>query len=706
MSHDIYLDANATSPVLPAAAGAALETMGACFGNPSSSHATGLRAKAVLDEVRARARRVLGAGPGRVMFTSGATEGIQTAVLSALCALRERRAAGEQVGDLLIYGATEHKAVSESLAHWNRLLGTGLTLCALPVDSAGRHRLDLLRELAPRAAMVCTMAANNETGVISDLDGIAAVLRERGPRAYWMVDGVQALGKLPLALAETRIDYAPFSGHKLYAPKGIGMLYVRDGAPYTPLIIGGGQEAGQRSGTENMAGIAALGAVLAALEEGDTFRGHAELAAMRERLAAALLDAFPGIVFNTPFELALPTTLNFAVPDLPSKELLDLFDAAGVRVSAGSACSAAKAAPSYVLEAMGLPAWRTSGAVRLSFGPLATDDFIIEACARIRRCGQALRRPALTASNLSGAQQGLQQLSCEGRHGWILFDHESHACIAIDPPAGMAMRIAAQMQDSGLGALAVLGTGADPAGGDARAVLRAALGFDSAEAGTLGWPRDSAAVTLADGSTVPAIAIGHEVLARVAGQDGCGAAYLLGPAPEGRLAASAVRLAFIGGMAIADAQGRGLARLIGGDTVLCHGLDIGGAPCTTMEAAKHPAAQADTQAIAAQQLAPERLDAFLRAHEDALLVDVREAGELAAGGIRLHGREAQAVPLSRLAEHLGHFLAAPRRPLVFVCRSGNRSARAALCLQRLGHAQAWSLSGGLALALPPQPSAD
>ncbi len=695
MSHDIYLDANATSPVLPAAAGAALDTMRACFGNPSSSHATGLRAKAVLDEARARARRVLGAGPGRVLFTSGATEGIQTAVLSALCALRERRAAGEPVGDLLIYGATEHKAVSESLAHWNRLLGAGFTLCALPVDGAGRHRLDLLRELAPRAAMVCTMAANNETGTISDLDGIAAVLRERAPRAYWMVDCVQALGKLPLDLANTRIDYAPFSGHKLYAPKGIGMLYVRDGAPYTPLIIGGGQEAGQRSGTENMAGIAALGAVLAALEQGDTFRGHQALAAMRERLAAALTEAFPGIVFNTPFELALPTTLNFAVPDLPSKDLLDLFDAAGVRVSAGSACSAAKAAPSYVLQAMGLPAWRTSGAVRLSFGPLATDEFIDEACARIRRCGQAVRRPALTASGLSGAQQGLQQLSFDGRHGWILFDHAAHACIAIDPPAAMATRIAAQMQGSGLRTLAVLGTGADPEGGDARAVLRAALGAAGVDAGTLGWPRDSAAVTLADGSVAAAIAIGDDVLARVSGMDGCSAVYLLGRAPKGRLDAAAVRLVFAGDTASADAGAQALAGLLTGDALLCHGADVGGASCTTLAGLR--SAVDGTGEV--RQMAPERLEAFLRTHEDAVLVDVREACECDAGSVSLHGRAAQPVPLSRLAEHIGHFLGAPQRPLVFVCRSGKRSARAALCLQRLGHAQAWSLAGGLALAV-------
>jgi cysteine sulfinate desulfinase/cysteine desulfurase-like protein/rhodanese-related sulfurtransferase len=705
MSHELYLDANATSPVLPAAANAALEAMQACFGNPSSSHAAGLRARATLDDVRARARRVLGAATGRVLFTSGATEGIQTAVLSALCAVRERRAAGEECGDLLVYGATEHKAVSESLAHWNRLLGTGLTLCALPVDGAGRHRLDMLRELAPRAAMVCTMAANNETGTISDLDGIAGVLREHAPRAYWMVDCVQALGKLPLHLAQSRIDYAPFSGHKLYAPKGIGMLYVREGAPYTPLIIGGGQEAGQRSGTENMAGIAALGAVLAALEQGGTFRGHAELAAMRERMAASLVDAFPGIVFNAPFELTLPTTLNFAVPDLASKDLLDLFDAAGVRVSAGSACSAAKAAPSYVLEAMGLPAWRSSGAVRLSFGPLATDDFIDEACARIRRCGQAARHPALAPSRLSGDKRGLLQVSAGARHGWILFDVDAGACVIIDPPAGMAARIAAQVRGSGLCALAVLGTGADPLGAGARAELCAALGLDTDEAGALGWPRAGLgadlgeSVTLGDGSAAPAIAIGDEVLVRLADQDGR-AAFLAGHARGGRLAPAAVRLAFIGDLAMGDADAHGLARLIDGGSVLCHGVDAGGAACTLAESLR----AAPVPAGEVRQLQPERLAAFLRAHEDALLVDVREAGELEAGAAHLHGLEAQAVPLSRLAEHLGHFLSAPRRPLVFVCRSGNRSTRAALCLQRLGHPQVWSLAGGLALAVRPEPS--
>src|SRR4051812_29982308 len=236
MTTELYLDANATSAVLPAAIDAAERTMRDLYGNPSSTHATGLKAKALLDGVRACATRVLGAGEGKVLFTSGATESIQTAVLSALCAVRERRARGEPTGTLLVYGATEHKAVPESLAHWNRLLGLGLELLALPVDTQGRHDLACLRKLAPEAALVCTMAANNETGVISDLAGIEHVLA--GSAALWLVDGVQALGKLPLQLAATRIDYAPFSGHKLYAPKGVGLLYVRDGAPFTPLMVG------------------------------------------------------------------------------------------------------------------------------------------------------------------------------------------------------------------------------------------------------------------------------------------------------------------------------------------------------------------------------------------------------------------------------------------------------------------------------------
>jgi cysteine sulfinate desulfinase/cysteine desulfurase-like protein/rhodanese-related sulfurtransferase len=386
LAMEIYLDANATTPVLPQAREAALAVMGELFGNPSSVHGAGLRARALLDSTRATARRVLGAPTGRLMFTSGATEGIQTAVLSVL---RAQRDAGQAIATLLLYGATDHKAVPEALKHWNDVLGLGCTVQAIPVGQDGRHDLGWLRAHAADAALVCTMAANNETGVISDLDGIEAALA--GSPARWLVDGVQALGKLELKLAQRRIDYAPFSGHKLYAPKGIGLLYVREGAPFTPLLAGGGQEGAQRAGTENMAGIAALGAVLSALESGAVFASWNTLQSHRAQLAEALREAFPAVVFNAPLETSLPTTLNFSVPELSSKLLLDLFDAAGVRVSGGSACGAAKAQPSYVLQAMGLPAWATESAVRLSFGAADRSDFIAEACARLRACGAALR---------------------------------------------------------------------------------------------------------------------------------------------------------------------------------------------------------------------------------------------------------------------------------------------------------------------------
>lgn len=389
MKNEIYLDNNATTGILSSARDAAIQTLVESYGNPSSTHTAGLQAQSLLSAVRERAGRLLDIGDGQLMFNSGATEGIQTAVLSALYAIREGRVKGEYVGNLILYGATEHKAVPESLMHWNRVLGLQLEIRSLPVDHHGQHDLEVLRRLAPDAALICTMAANNETGTISDLDGIAAAMGSSP--ALWLVDCVQALGKLQLRLSQTRIDYAPFSGHKLYAPKGIGMLYVRDGAPYTPLLVGGGQEHGLRAGTENMAGIAALGAVLAELENGTAFRNRAELEGLRQRLVDTLVRAFPGVVFNTPLAFSLPTTLNITVPGLSSGRLLDVFDAAGIRVSAGSACSAAKSLPSYVLEAMGLPTWRSSNAVRISLGAATDDGTVDAACLRIEECGNILR---------------------------------------------------------------------------------------------------------------------------------------------------------------------------------------------------------------------------------------------------------------------------------------------------------------------------
>jgi cysteine sulfinate desulfinase/cysteine desulfurase-like protein/rhodanese-related sulfurtransferase len=663
---EIYLDSNATTCVLPAAVAAARQAMEQGYGNPSSTHATGLQAKAMMDGVRQRASGLLGVGDGRLMFNSGATEGIQTAVLSALCALRERRDAGKRIGSLLLYGATEHKAVPESLAHWNRLLGLNLEVRKLPVDAQGRHDLQALDALIGEAAMLCTMAANNETGVVSDLSAIAQLLQERGADAYWMVDCVQALGKLKLNLAATRIDYAPFSGHKLYAPKGIGMLYVRAGAPFTPLMMGGGQEAGLRSGTENMAGIAALGAVLAALDDGKTFRSHADLAAFREQLVASLERAFPGIVFNMPFDLSLPTTLNFSVPGLSSKELLDLFDAARVRVSSGSACSAAKALPSYVLEAMHVPQWRASSAIRLSFGPLIDAATVAAACARIERCGEALRSSCLLPSALAPSpQDGIIQLSVDGQCTWLLSDAASASCVVIDPAAALVPRLAAFIRCQHLALRAIVHTTAPADHGAARLALLQELQIEQVGHVDI------------DGE----LALGQQRLRRIE----CGAThvYLLEQ-----------RFAFIGTLAPAALTPLLDAALLTQDTVLCASGDDGSI-CGTVRTARREG----EAAASVLQLDAAGLPAFLRQHPDAILVDVREAYEHAAcAGTVFEGCEVRSVPLSRLAGQVAAWLQQPQRPLVFFCRSGNRSARAAACLRRLGHGAAWQLDGGMAMA--------
>ena len=662
---EIYLDSNATTCVLPAAVAAARQAMEQGYGNPSSTHATGLQAKAMMDGVRQRASGLLGVGDGRLMFNSGATEGIQTAVLSALCALRERRAAGKRIGSLLLYGATEHKAVPESLAHWNRLLGLNLEVRKLPVDAHGRHDLQALDALIGDTAMLCTMAANNETGVISDLSAIAQLLQERGADAYWMVDCVQALGKLKLNLAATRIDYAPFSGHKLYAPKGIGMLYVRAGAPFTPLMMGGGQEAGLRSGTENMAGIAALGAVLAALDDGKTFRSHAELVAFRAQLVTSLERAFPGIVFNMPFDLSLPTTLNFSVPGLSSKELLDLFDAARVRVSSGSACSAAKALPSYVLEAMHVPQWRASSAIRLSFGPLIDAATVASACARIERCGEALRSSCLLPSALAPSpQDGVIQLSVDGQCTWLLSDAASASCVVIDPAAELVPRLAAFIRCQHLALRAIVHTAAPADHGVARLALLQELAIEQVGRVDI------------DGG----LALGQQRLRQIE----CGEThvYLLGQ-----------RFAFIGNLAPDALTPLLEAALVTPDTVLCGSRDDGDI-CSTVRAVRD-----GIVAAADRQLDAAALPGFLRQHPDAILVDVREAYEHAAcAGTVFEGCAVHSVPLSRLAGQVAAWLPQPQRPLIFFCRSGNRSARAAACLRRLGHAAAWQLNGGMAMA--------
>lgn len=743
---EIYLDANATTPVLPQAREAALSVMAEAFGNPSSIHGSGLKARALLDEVRATARRVLRVPEGQLLFTSGATEGIQTAVLSALEHLRRRRHAGEVIPGCVLYGATEHKAVPEALVHWNALLGLELQILAIPVGTDGRHDLEWLRAHVDHAGLVCTMAANNETGVISDLDGIAAVMK--GSDALWLVDGVQALGKLPLDLVQRGIDYAPFSGHKLYAPKGIGMLYVRPGAPFTPLLAGGGQEGALRSGTENMAGIAALGAVLKEVEAGTAFACAEMLHGYRDLLATALREAFPGVVFNAPFETTLPTTLNISVPGLSARTLLDLFDAGGIRASGGSACGAAKSKPSYVLQAMGLPDWQTASAVRLSFGAADSAEVLFEACRRLRACGESLRAscqgpvPALDPM----PAERITRFVVDGSCCYVLADAAFRECVIIDPLPELTERLAQWLRCRGCTVAAVLDTHGHGDHASSAPVLREAVADLLAEAGPLddlGWPLKAEEIRFGALRLTRLTVPGHT-------QDST--AYLLKDA-------AGLYAAFVGDTVMPGALGRSdfpvsaplsyapslkaLEKAVGRHTLLLPGHDYDDRFATTLavECAAQPLldgvlsgrlsaeafamekaelerdlapTQYQTMACGARvdcssrpervELSQAELNEWLSGSVRPVLVDVREPYEERMSPMADCWQSAassavlERVPLSVLVNQLPRWQALPEDVrLVFCCRSGNRSAQAARALRRLGHARSYSLAGGFAL---------
>lgn len=749
---EIYLDANATTPVLQQARDAALSVMGEDFGNPSSIHGAGLKARALLDEVRATARRVLDAPSGQVLFTSGATEGIQTAVLSAMEHLRGRRRCGEVIPSTVLYGATEHKAVPEALAHWNALLGLELKVQAIPVGRDGRHDLHWLRDNVDHAGLVCTMAANNETGVISDLNGIAEIMS--GSDALWLVDGVQALGKLPLKLLEREIDYAPFSGHKLYAPKGVGMLYVREGTPFTPLLAGGGQEGSLRSGTENMAGIAALGAVLKELETGDTFATSDMLRGYRDLLARTLRDAFPGVVFNAPFETSLPTTLNFSVPGLSARTLLDLLDAGGIRASGGSACGAAKAKPSYVLEAMGLPEWQTASAVRLSFGAADRPELLFEACRRLSACGESLREscqspaPAVEPMPAERITRFVVDAAC----CYVLSDSAFRECVIVDPLPELTERLNQWLRCRRCTVAAVLDTHGHGDHDSSAMVLRETLKDLMADIGPLdglGWPEGANAVHF-----------GSHRLTRLAvpGHTGDSVAYLFSDN-------AALLAALVGDTVMPGALGRSdfpvsaplaygpslkaLEKAIGRDTLLLPGHDYDDRFATTLavECGAQPlldgvlSGRLSAEAFATQKadlerdLAPteyqtmacgarvdcggktekvelgrDELDRKVKGSTPFILIDVREAFEQRMSPLVDAWHPAsesgvlEQVPLSVLVNQLPRWLSLSQDvPLVFCCRSGNRSAQAARALRRLGHALSYSLAGGFALLPPASP---
>lgn len=353
----IYLDHNATTPILPEVLEAMLPYLRTEFGNPSSGHALGRRARDAVEEARARVARLLGCQAGEVVFTSGGTEASNLAIRGTCEAMPERRH--------VVTSVVEHPATANPCRHLEAL---GHSVDQVEVDSEGRVRLHRIAEaIGEETSLVTIMHANNETGTLQPIREIAELSRARGARVH--TDAAQSLGKIPVNVDALSVDLLTVAGHKLNAPKGVGALYVRRGTPLRPFLLGAGHERGLRPGTENVAGIVGLGAACEIAGETLEVRGRT-LLALRERLLGRLAEAIPGIRVNGEGAERLPNTLSLRLPDLRGSAWLEATPE--VAAGLGSACHEGREKPSAVLLAMGILPDEALRSVRLSLG--ATTD--------------------------------------------------------------------------------------------------------------------------------------------------------------------------------------------------------------------------------------------------------------------------------------------------------------------------------------------
>jgi len=359
MNDPIYLDHNATTPLRPEVLDAMLPYLQRHFGNPSSGHAYGQRAKAGVERARAQVAALIGASPSEIIFTSGGTEANNLAIRGA-AALTERRA--------LVTSAVEHPATREP-ARWLKARGWSVT--ALAVDADGRVSPDSAALIGGETGLVTVMHANNETGTLQPVAELAAAARLHGALSH--TDAAQSIGKVPVSVDALGVDLLSLAGHKLYAPKGVGALYVRDGVALPPLLLGAGHEGGIRPGTENVAAIAGLGAACQLAAEGMT-AGAARLIALRDRLHRRLSAAIPDLRLNGHPSLRLPNTLNVRFPGVSGNAVLA--GAPEVAASTGSACHDHGESPSAVLLAQGLSPAEALGAVRLTLGHDTTEALV------------------------------------------------------------------------------------------------------------------------------------------------------------------------------------------------------------------------------------------------------------------------------------------------------------------------------------------
>lgn len=367
---DIYLDNNATTMVDPSVVQEMLPFFSEQFGNPSSLHSFGNQVGFALKKARKQVQRLIGAEfDSEIIFTSCGTEADSTAIWSALRAQPERKE--------IITTVVEHPAILNLCEH---LETEGYTVHKLKVDSCGRLDLEEYKKLlSDNVAIVSIMWANNETGTIFPVEQMAEMAEEAG--VMFHTDAVQAVGKLPIDLENASIHMLSLSGHKLHAPKGIGVLYLKRGTRFRPLLRGGHQERGRRAGTENAAAIVGLGKACE-LAMQNMEHENTVVKALRDKLQAGILAAVPNSFATGDVENRLPNTASIAFEYIEGEAILLLLNKAGIAASSGSACTSGSLEPSHVMMAMGIPYTAAHGTVRFSLSRYTTEeevDRVIEA---------------------------------------------------------------------------------------------------------------------------------------------------------------------------------------------------------------------------------------------------------------------------------------------------------------------------------------
>jgi cysteine desulfurase len=362
-----YFDNNATTRVAPEVVTAMMPFLSEMWGNPSSAYGFGAQVHGHVEKARESVATLVNADPKEITFTSCGTEANNSAIHSALVTSGKRH---------VVTTAVEHSANMNFGAYLEK---RGFEVTYLPVESDGSLDLHLLeRAIRPDTAIVSAMMANNETGVLFPIEEIAALCRSKGVLCH--TDAVQVPGKLKIDVKQLGVDFLSLSAHKLHAPKGIGMLYVKRRTKFQPYVIGGHQERGRRGGTESVANIIAFGRAaelaMASIDDENT-----RIRGLRDRFENHVLTRIPNTVRNGSKNLRLPNTANIAFDFVEAEAVLLLLDQAGICASSGSACTTGSLDPSHVLMAMGLPPMRARGSVRFSFGIYNTEeevDYLIE----------------------------------------------------------------------------------------------------------------------------------------------------------------------------------------------------------------------------------------------------------------------------------------------------------------------------------------